>query len=117
MSITKLEERATESSVYGIRCEFNEKLSDGTLIPFAPNAGLKWSLRDSSGAPINARVSVDIASAQSIIIVLQGADLALTGGPVTRHVTISGTYDGTLGDGLPIVAEASFQITNLVGKP
>jgi hypothetical protein len=116
---TKLPEKAIEGSTYGIKVEFTEKTdpSDPEGIPFTPNSGLKWSLKDKAGNEVNGRTDEPLTPAESVIIVLKGADLALGGGSTHRYVTVEGTYNGVLGDNLPIVDEASFQIVNLVGMP
>jgi hypothetical protein len=115
----KLSEKAIENSTYGIKVEFKEKTdpSDEVGTPFTPNSGLVWSLKDKAGNPVNGKTDVSIGSAESIVIVLKGDDLALSGGPVRRYVTVEGTYNGVLGNNLPIVDEVSFPIQNLRGKP
>lgn len=116
---TKLSEKAQEGSTFAIRVDFTVKVDPDDLvgIPFTPNSGLTWSLKDPAGNEINGKTDVDIASAESITIVLKGLDLALAGGPVHRHVTLKGTFNGVLGDNLPLIGEVSFQIQNLVGMP
>lgn len=113
----KLSEKAVEKSSFTIRFEFNERTPSG-LVPFVPNSGLIWSLVDEDGQTINNRQDVSIdPPAQTVDVVLIGNDLALAGGhPVTRYVTISGTYNGTAGNNLPVIDEASFQIVNVKGK-
>jgi len=115
---TQLDERAIEGGTYGILVEFWERTTP-TADPtsFTPNAGLVWSLRDKHGTPVNGKEDQPITSGTSIIIVLTGNDLALSGGPTRRYVTVEGTYNGVLGNNLPLVDEVSFQIANLVGKP
>jgi hypothetical protein len=56
-----------------------------------------------------------LTPAESVTIVLKGDDLALTGGPVRRYVIVRGTFDGVLGNNLPLIDEVSFQIQNLKG--
>ncbi len=113
---TKLSEKAVEGSTFTIQAEFNEVLPDGTKTPIVPNVPLVWSLRDKDGNVINSRSAVPLTPAQSVYIVLFGADLALTANhPVRRFVTITGTYNGLAGNDLPLIDEASFQILNLVG--
>ena len=115
----QLFEKAQEGSTYAIRVDFTVKTDpdDEAGTPFTPNSGLKWSLKDKHGNVINDKGSESIDSAESITIVLQGADLALLGGSEHRYVTVTGTYNGVLGDNLPLVGEVSFPIENLVGKP
>lgn len=116
MPSADLEQKAPENGTFGIQCDFVEKTPAGN-IPFTPNLGLKWSLTDSKGQVINNRTEVPITPDQSVIIVLSGLDLALAGGPAIRYVLVEGTYDGTLGNDLPVIKEVSFQIKNFVGKP
>lgn len=114
---TKLSKKAIEGGTYGIRVAFMEKSdpSDPVGTPFTPNAGLKWSLYKADGTPI--KEDQPLTPATEVDIVLSGTDLALSGGPARRYVTVEGTYNGVLGNNLPLVDEVSFQITNLVGKP
>lgn len=116
---TKLSEKAQEGSTYAIRVDFTVKADPDDTVgtPFTPNSGLVWSLKDKDGAVINGRNAEAIASAESITIVLSGADLALTGGSARRFVTVKGQFNGVLGDNLSLIGEASFQIENLVGQP
>lgn len=115
----KLSEKAQEGSTYGIKVAFTEKSdpSDAVGTPFTPNSGLKWSLKDKYGTEVNERTDIPITPAESVVIVLSGADLALGGGPTRRYVTVEGTYNGVLGNNLPLVDEVSFPIQNLVGQP
>ena len=114
---TKLLEKAIEGSTFAIKTDFTVKTdpSDEVGIPFTPNSGLTWSLTDKDGNIVNNRLDEGIASAESVVIVLKGDDLLLTGGPVRRYVIIRGTFDGVLGNDLPLIDEASFLIQNLKG--
>ncbi len=114
---TKLSEKANEGSTFAIKVDFTVKADpdDEAGAPFTPNSGLTWSLKDKDGNEVNGRTGVSIPSAESIIIVLSGPDLALAGGPIRRYVTVKGTFKGVLGDNLPLMGEVSFQIQNLVG--
>ena len=116
---TKLSEKAQEGSTFAIKIDFTVKADpdDEVGTPFTPNSGLKWSLKDKDGNVINDKGDVEIDSAESITIVLSGADLALVGGPVRRYVTIKGTFNGVLGENLSLIGEVSFPIQNLVGMP
>lgn len=114
----KLSEKAIEGGTYGILVSFWEKADpDADPSPFTPNAGLKWSLWDRHKNPINGKTDQALTPATSVTIVLTGDDLALVGGPSKRYVTVEGTYNGILGNDLPLVNEVEFPITNLVGKP
>ena len=116
---TKLYEKAQEGSTFAIRVDFTVKTDPDDTVgtPFTPNSGLVWSLKDKDGNVINDRTAVEIASAESITIVLKGNDLALAGGGARRFVTVMGQFNGVLGDNLPLIGEVSFQIENLVGQP
>jgi len=116
---TILHEKAKEGSTYGIKVEFTEKSDPSDLVgtPFTPNSGLKWSLKDRAGNEVNSKTDISIDPAESVVIVLSGDDLALAGGPTRRYVTVEGTYNGVLGNNLPIVDEVSFPIQNLKGQP
>ncbi len=116
---TKLSEKAQEGSTFAIKIDFTVKTDpdDAVGVPFTPNAGLTWNLKDKDGTEVNGRTDVGIASAESITIVLFGLDLALAAGPARRYVTIEGTFNGVLGDNLPLIGEVSFPIENLVGQP
>jgi hypothetical protein len=116
MPNTHLDERAPEGGTFGIRCDFVEKTPEGN-VPFTPKEDPVWSLKDSNGQPINGKTNEPIGAAQSITIVLKGADLALTGSSAIRYVLVEGTYDGILGTDLTVIKEVSFQIDNLKGKP
>lgn len=113
----KLPIMAKEGSTFGIKVNFIEKTTDDQDdSPFTPNDGLTWSLKAKDGSTVNNKLDVPIDSAESIIIVLSGNDLALSAGvPVERYVTIKGTYDSVLGNNLVLIDEVSFQIENLVG--
>ena len=114
---TKLSEKAKEGSTFAIRVDFTVKADpdDEVGTPFTPNSGLTWNLKDKDGSEVNGRTNVPITSAESVTIVLKGADLALAGASIRRYVTIKGTFNGVLGDNLPLMGEVSFPIQNLVG--
>ncbi len=114
---TKLSEKAIEESTFAIKNDFTVKTDPSDLVgtPFVPNSGLTWSLTNKDGSIVNDRIDQPLTSAESVIILLKGADLALTGGPVRRYVIVRGTYNGVLGNNLPIIDEASFLIQNLKG--
>ena len=116
---TKLSFKAQEGSTLGIVAEFTEKRTDiEETVLITPNAGLTWSLTDLDGNIINDRDEVELVSASSVLIVLSGNDLALSGGyPAERCVTVEGTYNSVLGNNLTLKDAMVFQIENLVGVP
>ena len=116
MPSTRLNEKAPEEGTYGIRCDFVEKTPEGN-VEFTPKIDPVWRLTDALGNVINGKSAETIPAAQSITIVLKGADLALAGGSAIRYVLVTGTYDGVLGNDLTVIKEISFQIDNLRGKP
>lgn len=108
---TTLTVHATEQSTYVINITFYDE--DGELV--VPSAAA-WTLTDPAGNVVNSRTDVNISGlASSVDIVLKGDDLALEGyvGP-KRHFTVEGTYNSTLGSGLPLKAVAIFEIDPLV---
>lgn len=106
-----LEERAPRGSSYIIQVGFNEKVGD-TLIPFTPNSGVQWWLRDEGGEIVNGRDGVDIASDEVIYIPLSGDDLELVGSDYseTRTVEVLGTYNSIIGQNMIVRLKIQFQI-------
>jgi hypothetical protein len=97
------------------------KDEDDNLV--VPNAGtIKWTLTDNPLAGntanvINSRELVDITSASTINIVLEGDDLALQASEVNeifvdRVVSVQWQYDSTVQNNLDDKAEHIFQIEN-----
>jgi hypothetical protein len=95
---------------------------DGTSV--TPNAGtIKWTLTDNpltgdTATVINSRTLVDITSASTINIVLEGDDLALQSGEtnelfVQRVLSIQYQYDSVVQSNLDDKAEHIFKIENL----
>lgn len=114
---TKLSDKAVEGSSFTIRATFNE-IVDGVKSPIVPNSGLKWSLSEKDGTPVNGKTDQPLTPASTVDIVLTGNDLAVPGNyPKRLYVTVEGTYNGVAGNNLPIIDEASFQVFNLVGQP
>jgi len=107
---TTLTTSAVERSTFVIAVAFTDHDGD----PVVPTA-MSWTLTNGSGAVVNGRTAVAISPlASSANIVLQGADLALpdAGDPV-RTLTIEGTYNSTLGNGLPLKDSVAFAIVDL----
>jgi hypothetical protein len=102
---------AVERSTYPISISFTDENGD----PMTPNIGLNWTLTDAEGSVINSRNAVTITPDETVQIVLSGADLAIPDrGGRRRILTIEGTYDSSLGSGLPIKGQAKFEIEQLV---
>lgn len=103
-----LDKKAKERGTFVVDITF--KGLDGG--PLTPNSGLTWTLTDSHSNVVNSREAVVIAPSSTITIVLSGDDLAL-GGLLygkSRKILIKGTFDSTLGNGLPLTEEALFFI-------
>jgi len=114
MPTTITSDVAVEGSTFKISMAFTD--SAGNAV--APNVGLNWTLTESTGATvINSRTAVVIAPAETVDIVLSGADLDLlsteTGRYAKRLLTVQGTYDSDEGSGLHIKDEVAFRIINL----
>jgi hypothetical protein len=112
---TDLEGKAVEESTYAVVASFFDEETPPQ--PVTPNAGLSWTLTDEHGNIINNRNAVSISPATSVTIVLSGDDLALDSTSEIRVVTVAGTYDSSLGSGLPIKDEARFKVVSLAAYP
>ena len=81
-------------------------------------ATMTWTLTDRSGTVINSRSDIAIAApSTSNNIVLSGADLTIGAGGAERVLMAEGTYNSTLGNGLPLRDECWFVIDALVAFP
>lgn len=79
-----------------------------------PNEGLTWTLTDLSGAVVNNRQNVYVSPGATTTIVLSGNDLALQGNySAERLLTITGTYNGSAGNGYPLYEQCQFTVTRL----
>ncbi len=102
--------KAIEKSTFPVTAAF----TDETGAPVVPLT-LKWTLTDAAGNVINNRLDVDISTpAASVDIVLTGADLDADGNGTLRYLTIRGTYNSSLGNGLALVEAVRFEIDDLV---
>lgn len=110
---TELSLKAVEEGTYIITSSFFDE--EGT--PVIPKAGLSWRLTDEFGNVINNRGSVALTPATSVTVVLSGDDLATDATSETRVFTVSGTYDSSLGQDLPIKDQAIFDIASLAAYP
>lgn len=100
-------ERSTVALVASFRDEANQLVT--------PTA-ITWSLTDGDGNVVNSRNAAAVAPAEQVTVVLSGDDLALSAGDDgRRQVVIRATYDGTLGDDLPIVGLIEFTVRNVPG--
>jgi len=101
----------------------NERSTLAILVEFFDETGAavtptsaSFSLVNEDGDIINSRNAVSVTpAAGSAVIVLTGADLALTAGENgKRKVLVQALYNSTNGTGLAIRKEYSFTVGNLV---
>lgn len=105
--MTLVLERSTVALVASFRDEAGELITPTEIT---------WSLTDGDGNVVNERAAVDVAPANQVTVVLSGDDLALEqGDDGRRQVVVRATYDGTLGDDLPIVGVLEFTVRNVPG--
>lgn len=99
--------KAMEESTYVITASFTDEAGDA-----ATPKTLTWTLTDPDGVVVNNREDVIVSPlGESVTILLTGDDLALTGYLTrTRHLTLEGTYDGSLGSDLPFTGVIIFSI-------
>lgn len=118
MSLTVLTTEAMEEGSYFIDVDFFDE--DETAVVPNPNT-IFWTLTDSNGTVINERDYESIASASSIIIELEGDDLAVQAGETAsllrRRLVLKWEYDSDLGDDKPAMAECIFILRNLTRLP
>lgn len=106
---TVLKTKAVENSTFVVNVAFTDE--DGE--PKAPVTML-WTLTDEEGTVINDREDVQISSpTESEDIVLSGLDLGLSVS-AERYLLVYGTYNSTLGVGLPYKDQVRFVIEDLV---
>lgn len=113
----RLPNKATERSVYPIEVVFYDGGAGGP--PVDPTSAA-WTLTDPGGAIINGREDVPLAtSGGAALIVLQGADLAISGdGEVDVHVLITATYTSArYGSDLPFRDALIVTVQPLAGVP
>ena len=111
---TTLTTSAVERSTFVITAAFTDH-AGAAVVPTA----MAWTLTDGSGAVVNSRSAVAISPlASTVSIVLSGLDLALpSAGDPMRTLTLQGTYDSSLGNGLPLKDEVRFAIVGLEAVP
>ncbi len=100
---------AVDGSTYIVRFSFTDETGAATV-----PTELEWRMENRGGQVVNNRDWAPIAPAESVDIVLQGADLYYDDGSV-RAVTIRGKYDSSLGAALTLTGEARFTIIDLQG--
>lgn len=82
---------------------------------------LTWTLSTKHGEVINEREGVEATPDEEVVILLSGDDLALLPNEsglrneIPRVLTVIGTYNSSLGIGVPMTAEYWFGIKPLVG--
>lgn len=102
---------AVEGSTYIVQVTFKDE-AGVSMIP----TSAEWSLRDNYGGIVNGRIAVPIVVTSTVSIVLSGADLSYEPNSHSQlTLTISGVYDGSYGNNLPIAEEFTFGIRPLIG--
>ena len=114
MARPKLTTEAVERSTYTIPLTF----ADAAGAAVTPTS-LVWTLTDGAGTVVNSRADVVAVPAETMTIVLTGADLALLAGEsgardVRRIVTVEAVYTSTEGAGLTLNEEYEFGLRALV---
>lgn len=99
---------AVDRSTFVVSASFLDEAGTATV----PTT-LTWTLTTDENVVINSRSAVSITPASSVNIVLSGNDLRYADG-ARRVLTIEGTYTSSLGSGLPIRDQVTFQIDDLL---
>lgn len=124
----KLDADANEQSTFVVVAPFKDESGSSVT----PNSGLTWSLFRLDGTVVNSRSNVAITPGSSVAIVLSDADLEIfTDDPVeevyihgigmttmqygVRVLSVSGTYNSSAGNDLPIKDQVLFRVVNLIG--
>lgn len=124
----KLDTDANEQSTFVVVAPFKDESGSSVT----PNSGLTWSLFRLDGTTVNSRSNVAITPGSSVAIVLSDADLEIfTDDPVeevyihgigmttmqygVRVLSVSGTYNSSAGNNLPIKDQVLFRVVNLIG--
>jgi hypothetical protein len=101
---------AQQESTLAVQFSFRKNGPGGALV--APET-LSWSLYDKNRNVINSRSNVSVSTPTSQqVIVLSGDDLQRTTSEARewRSLVVTGTYDSTLGSGLPFSASYVFWV-------
>jgi len=108
--INIIKPNANERSTYIVQIS----LTDEDELPVTPLT-LVWTLRDAAGAVVNGRENVEVESPQSAVyITLSGDDLLIDGYFSGRRIlSLEGTYNSTLANGVAIRAAAAFDVDRL----
>ena len=102
---------AVEESTFIVQFSF----TDHAGAAITPKAGAVYSLTDRDGNIINSREDVGITEGTTMTIAISGDDLALSDpADNLRIITIEATYDGVLGNDLPLRDSIRFYIDNLL---
>ena len=126
---TRLTKVAKERSTYIVNAVFTDE-DDELAVP----ASMVWTLTDKDKNVVNSKENIPVSPLASVsAIVLSGLDLVVTDGEITeanqnpnvstdpilvdRFITFVGTYDSTLGNGLPLTAEYVFSLENFINVP
>lgn len=90
---------------------------DGVALTFGQLINPEWQLMRTDGTVVNTRTFA-ASALTSLEFVLTGLDLVLFGANDNKKRVISfqATYDSTVGDGLPLIAECTFIIDPILGQ-
>ena len=99
----------------GSTAVFRVQIEDENGNPITP-ATMVWTLSDDEGNIINAREDVGIGPGAIVEVVLGDADTqpVVPFGTLRRVLTVRATYDSTLGTGLEIVGDYTFELVRTV---
>ena len=118
MSLTELTDEAIEGGYYPVTVAFLDEDGDAVI----PNANtIYWTLTNNKGTVINGRDYEAKASAASIVIELDGSDLAILAGEtaeiVRRRLIVQWVYNSSLGNNKKGRTECIFRLRNLTRLP
>lgn len=90
---------------------------DGTALTFDDLSSPQWQLMRANGVVVNNR-SFANCTMTSLSFVLSGDDLSVfgKGDSCERVLSFYATYNSTLGNNLPLVAECEFNIAPILGR-
>ena len=108
---TVLTTTAAEEGTYVVVAAFTDE-DDAAVVPDT----VTWTLTNATGTVINSRLHVAPTPASTISIVLSGDDLKAADG-LARRVTVEATYTSNYGSGLPLNADCTFHLEDLVHIP